>query len=48
MDRINYLIKQIWCYIKNNTIKTIVAGDNITIVDNVISASGENWEDITS
>ena len=45
MDRINYLIKQIWCYIKNNTIKTIVAGDNITIDNSdpknpIISSTG--------
>lgn len=45
MDRINYLITKLWCYIKNNTIKSIVAGDNIT-VDNsdpqnpVISSTG--------
>ena len=45
MDKINYLIKQIWCYVKNNTIKTIVAGDNITIDNSdpknpIISSTG--------
>lgn len=51
MDKINYLIKQIWCYIKNNTIKTIVAGDNITIDNSdpknpIISSTGGSSEGV--